>query len=133
METTTLLVWTRVLANDGESGDETEPEVASVQVFRNTDGKLTPVSFPVDKDFDLDDYTWLLDDLEEGTTVTERLERWSVELPVRAEEFDLDLLEYYAGAFTCEYNEEEFEVEDGNGTCYGATYKVENGAFTEAD
>ena len=127
METTTLFIWTRQFINE-EADDVTEAEVAIIEVYRNTEGKLEQLATPVDNDLEVEDWG-----LEAGEW-TEQLERYLIELPVKPEEFNHELLELYAPFSGATYNDEEVEVEDGNGTSWGLTYQVdEDGTITEVD
>ena len=127
MKTTTLLVWARLFVNE-KADDVTEAEVASIEVYRNTEGKLEEFCPPVDFELKIGDFG-----LNAGEWY-EQLERYLIELPVKPEEFNHELLELYAPFSGATYNDEEVEVEDGNGTSWGCNYRVdEDGTITEVD
>ena len=127
METTTLLIWTRLFVNEA-ADDATEADVASIEVYQNTDGRLEQFSTPVNKELKVEE--WGLEAVE----WYEQLERYLIELPVKAEEFNHELLELYAPFSRATYNGEEVEVEDGNGTCWGGNYRIdEDGSITEVN
>jgi hypothetical protein len=127
METTTLLIWTRSFF-DEVADVETDGKTASIEVYKNSNGSLSQTAIAYDKDLKIEEFG-----LNEGRW-TERMERHSIDLPIHPEEFDHNLLEFYSPFTEASYDGKETEVEDGNGTCWGATYEVKaDGAMIEID